>query len=89
MKWHLEGGIALREVAIHRAVVRVVRLAVGMIEVPWNGFRSASFAVGVIGTLDFVGDSVMRWDIPHVTSRREVKFVGYCRMIVFLGILDR
>jgi hypothetical protein len=26
-----------------------------MVEVPWNGLRSVSFAVGVIGTLDFVG----------------------------------
>jgi hypothetical protein len=54
MKEHLEGGIALREVAIHRGVVRVVRFVVGMGAVPWNGFRSVSFAVGVIGTLDFV-----------------------------------
>jgi hypothetical protein len=47
--------MALREVAIHRAVVRVVRLAVGMVEVPWNEFRRVSFAVRLIGTLDFVG----------------------------------
>jgi hypothetical protein len=26
-----------------------------MVEVPWNGFRGVSFAVGVIGTLEFVG----------------------------------
>jgi hypothetical protein len=54
MKSDLEGGVALREVAIHRGLLRVVRLAVGMVEVPWNGFRGVSFAVAVIGILDFV-----------------------------------
>jgi hypothetical protein len=56
-----------------------------MVEVPCNGFRSVSFAVAVIRTLDFVGDSVMRGEIHHVTSRGEVKFVGSYQMIVFLG----
>jgi hypothetical protein len=60
-----------------------------MVEVRWNDFRSVSLAVGLIGTIDFVGALVMRGEIHHVTSRGEVKFVGSCHRIVFLGILDR
>jgi hypothetical protein len=50
---------------------------------------AVSFAVEVIGTRDFMGalGDALGNSSRHLAG--DVRFVGSCRMIVFIGILDR